>query len=426
MGRLLDHLERAGQLDSTLVILASDNGASPEGGPEGMWNEIRLFSTNSFDRWPEGFAHFNDLGAELSYPTYPTGWTMAGSTPFRSHKGTAYMGGTRVPLILSWPAKIREAGGVRTQFHNVIDLLPTALEAAGVDAPAVFEGRTQQRIDGTSMAYTWTDAAAPSRRATQYVESYGHRAIYHEGWKAVAFHPPGTPFGEDRWELFDLARDFNETRDLAAGRPYKLAEMLAVWEREARANEVDPLDDRKAEREVLLPPDAPQRGTHFEFFPPVSGLHKAAAPDLRKRSWKLTAEVGANCIGSNGALAAFGGRFAGWSLYLKDGTPVFHYNHGAVERTTITADRPLGGPAVHEVGVTFTAKAAGSAEVVLTIDGREAARGQVPRVLSIVSHESLDFGCDLYTPVTEDYVSPAALPPGVLQRVTIDAEPYEP
>ena len=147
-------------------------------------------------------------------------------------------------------------------------------------------------LAGTSMAYTWREPAAPSRRTTQYVEIYGHRAIYENGWKAVTNHAPGTPFANDTWELYDLAHDWNETRDLAKTHPQKLGELLAAWEREAKAHDVYPLDDRRGARELLLPADSPMRAKRFEFFPPVSGLHKGAAPDLRRRSWTLTADLG--------------------------------------------------------------------------------------------------------------------------------------
>ncbi len=425
MGRVLDFLRRTGQLDNTLVILASDNGASPEGGPEGMWNEVRLFTTESQDRWPEGFAQLDALGDERTYPTYPTGWTMAGNTPFRMTKGTVHEGGIRVPLIMRWPTGIKEAGGIRTQYHHVTDLLPTILQATGVAAPPVFDGRAQLPLTGTSMAYTWADAAVPSHRTTQYSEIYGHRSIYHEGWKAVAFHAPNTPFADDKWELYDLGTDFNETRDLAAAQPGKLAELLAVWEREAQANQVYPLDDRRAAREMILPPGSPPSGDRFVFHPPVSGVHKGAAPDLRQRSWQLAAELGASAPRATGAIAAFGGRFSGWSLYLQEGTLKFHYNYGGFERTTVTAAEPLAGTGSHQVAVTFTLQPGGGAEAVLAVDGREAGRGRVPRVMRNITHETFDLGCDLYTPVTEDYASPGFLPTGTLGEVVLTAEPFK-
>lgn len=425
LGRLVDWLRNSGQLDNTLIILTSDNGASPEGGPEGMWNEVRLFTTESMDKAADGVRHIDDIGTPRAYPTYPIGWTMAGNTPFRMSKGTAHEGGSRVPLIMRWPGRISDAGGLRTQFHDVVDLLPTVLEAAGVSAPAELGGQHQLPLAGTSMAYTWTDAAAPTRRTTQYVEIYGHRAIYHEGWKAVVFHPINAPFADDRWELYDLHTDPNETRDLAATNPAKLSQMLSVWEKEAADNQVYPLDDRRGARELLIPPGSPPSATHFVFHGPVSGVHKGAAPDLRRRSWSLAAGLSAEAVGKSGVIAAHGGRFAGWSLYLDGGVLKFHYNYAGMERTTISAAAALDGRVTHKVAISFNNLTGGGAEVVLTVDGHEAGRGRVPRVMLTISHETFDIGCDLYTPVTEDYASPAFLPDGVLGEVTIDAEPLK-
>ena len=420
LGRLLDCLERSGRRDNTLVIVASDNGASPEGGPEGMWNEVRLFTTDSHDQAADGLRHFDGLGSALTYPTYPTGWTMAGNTPFKRTKGTAHEGGSRTPLIMSWPARIKPDAAVRPQFHDVVDLLPTILEAAGTAVPTVLDGRAQTPLAGMSMAYTWNDATAPSRRTAQYVEIYGHRAIYENNWKAVTFHAPGMPYEKDTWELYDLAHDFNEMSDLATAQPEKLKELLAAWEREAQANDVYPLDDRRAARELLLPADSPPRASHFEFFPPVNGVHKGSAPDLRKRSWTLTADLGEGAP-PDGVIAAFGGRFAGWSLYAHGGRLVFHYNYAGIERTVVTSDVAIG--RARQAGVSFTLDPHGGADVTLSLDGREAGRGHVPRVMLTISHETFDLGCDLFTPVSEDYASPANFT-GALRRVVIDAEPF--
>ncbi|MBI2813760.1 MAG: arylsulfatase [Opitutae bacterium] len=419
MGRLLDYLEHAGLKDHTLIILASDNGASPEGGPDGQWNEIRLFTTGTNGTLEGGAKHLDDLGNALTYPTYPTGWTQAGNTPFRRAKGTTHEGGVRVPLIMRWPGHIPATGEVRPQFHDVVDVLPTVLEATGVKPAAA--GPALLPLHGTSMAYTWKDAAAPSRRATQYVEIYGHRAIYHEGWKAVTFHPPDAPFEQDKWELYDLANDFNERHDLAAARPDRLAALLAAWEREAQANGVYPLDDRRAAREMLLPPGSPQQGARFEFFPPVSGIHKGVAPDLRGRSWSMTADIAPGDAARAGVLLAFGGRFAGYALYVHEGRLKFHYNYAGEERTTVATADPVP-TAARQLGASFTLTPDGGADVFLSVDGREAGRGHVPRRLHNITHETLDLGCDLYTPVSADYASPAAFT-GALRKVTLEAAP---
>jgi arylsulfatase len=272
------------------------------------------------------------------------------------------------------------------------------------------------------MAYTWKDAAAPSHRDTQYFEIYGHRGIYDHGWKAVTFHPLDAPFEKDVWQLYDLTKDVNERYDLAATRPDKLAELLAVWEREAQANDVYPLDDRRGAREMLLPPGAPQQGEHFVFYPPVSGVHKGVAPDLRGRSWSVTAEVApSDAVPGAGVLLAFGGRFAGFALYIHEGRLKFHYNYAGEERTTVTSAEPLPA-AARRLGASFTLTPDGGADVFLSVDGREAGHGHVPHRMLNISHETFDLGCDLYTPVSEDYACPATFT-GTLQKVTLEAAP---
>jgi arylsulfatase len=212
------------------------------------------------------------------------------------------------------------------------------------------------------------------------------------------------------------------TRDLAPAEPAKLKEMLAAWEREAKANDVYPLDDRRGARELMLAADSPPRANHFEFFPPVSGVHKGSAPDLRKRSWTLTADLGESATPPRGVIAAFGGRFAGWSLYAEDNRLIFHYNYAGIERSAVTSDLEIGH--AKQVGVSFKLDPAGGAEVALSIDGREVGRSRVPRVMLTISHETFDIGCDLFTPVSEDYASPATFT-GVLRRVVLDAEPSQ-
>lgn len=425
MGRLLDWLERAGEMDNTLIILASDNGASPEGGAEGIWNEMRLFTTGQHGTLAGGLAHYDELGGPRTYPTYPIGWTQAGNTPFKRTKGTVHEGGIRTPLIMHWPARITDAGAVRTQFHDVTDLLPTVLEVAGLAnaAPAVV-------TDGTSMAYTWPakNAAATTPHRTQYFEIYGHRALWHEGWKLVTWHKGGTPFTADAWELYDTTVDFNESHDLAAARPEKVAELLAVWEREAQRNDVYPLDDRFLERDMLRPAENLAR-THFVYHPPLSGLHKYTAPERRGRSMIVSVELdrpSADEHGTgDGVLVAQGGRFAGYALYVLKNHLVFHYNYAGEERTTVTAEAPLPVGA-HTVGVEFSLGADGGAEVALSVDHRPVGRGHVPHAMSgNISHETLDFGCDLYTPVSDDYASPFAFA-GKITEVTIDTVPLKP
>ena len=424
MGRLLDWLESSGEMKNTLVLLLSDNGASPEGGAEGIWNEMRIFTTGQHGTLEGGLAHFDDLGGPLTYPTYPIGWTQAGNTPFKRTKGTVHEGGIRTPLIAHWPGHITDAGAIRPQFQDVTDLLPTVLEVAGLAAPATLAGQPQPPLAGSSLAYTWpADAGAPTRHHTQYFEIYGHRAIWHDGWKLVTWHKGGTPFENDAWELYDTTADFNEAHDLAALHPEKTAELLSVWEREARANDVYPLDDRFLERDMLRPPENRAR-SHFVYHPPLAGLHKYTAPERRHRSMILAVSLdraAADATG-DGVLVAHGGRFAGYALYLLQNRLVFHYNYAGEERTTVTSDEPMPAGA-HVMRADFMLSVRGDAEVTLFLDGRAVGRGHVPRAMSgNISHETLDFGCDLYTPVSDAYISPFAFH-GRIAEVVIDTAP---
>jgi arylsulfatase A-like enzyme len=419
MGRLLDWLERTGEMKNTLILLASDNGASPEGGTEGIWNEMRLFSTNQHGTLAGGLAHLDQLGGPLTYPTYPIGWTQAGNTPFRRQKGTVHEGGIRTPLIAHWPARITDAGAIRPQFTDVTDVLPTVLDVAKITP------REKIVSDGTSFVYTWPkeNAAAPATHRTQHYEIYGHRAVVHEGWKLVAWHKGGTPFESDTWELYDLANDPTELRDLAKTRPEKLAELLAVWEREAQRNDVYPLDDRFLDRDMLRPAENLKR-THLVYHPPLSGLHKYTAPERRGLSMTLTVSLdrAATDASGDGALVAHGGRFAGYALYILQNRLVFHYNYAGEERTTVTSTEPLPAGA-HTVRAEFALRKAGDATVTLMLDGRAIGRGRVPQAMpGNISHETLDFGCDLYTPVSEDYAPPFAFR-GKIGEVVIDTAP---
>ncbi|MSU66354.1 MAG: arylsulfatase [Opitutus sp.] len=423
LGRLLDYLDRAGVSDNTLVVLLSDNGASPEGGPDGIWNEVQTFSAERPSTLALGLKHFDGLGGPLTYPTYPTGWTQAGGTPWRMTKGTVFEGGTHVPLIMRWPARIKTAGALRPQFSFVNDLAPTVLEASGINAPASLGTVAQIPLDGTSLAYTWQadGGRVPTQKRTQYFEIYGHRALWADGWKIVAPHTSGTPWEKDRWQLYHLDTDPAETRDLAAAQPEKLAALTAAWEPEAQHAGVYPLDDRTRMRDVMRSPANLAR-TSATYYPPVSGLPKATALEYRQRSFSITAEVTRANAAGDGVLLAQGGRFAGFALYVLGNRLVFHYNWGGLERTTVTSDEALPAGA-HALRVDFTRAPDETADVTLSLDGRAVGRGHVPHAITgNISHEPLDLGRDNYTPVSEDYAPPFAFR-GEIRKVTVATEP---
>ena len=245
IGRLTRYLREIGRLDNTIIIVCSDNGASPEGGLDGSLNELAWFSGLDEPSVANALGRLGDIGTDRSFTNYPQGWAMAGNTPFKRYKQNLHGGGTNDPLIISWPRVISDKGAIRTQFVDVIDITPTILDLTGIPAPKVYQGITQMPLHGVSIAATFDHADAPNPRDTQYFELHGHRALWHNGWKAVTLHDPATSFDDDRWELYNLAKDLAETRDLSQQYPKKLAELVDLWWREARLYGVFPLDGRE-------------------------------------------------------------------------------------------------------------------------------------------------------------------------------------
>ncbi len=270
VGRLLDYLEMTGQRENTMIIVVSDNGASGEGGPDGSVNEM-LFMNGIPDDINANLAMIDELGGPKTYNHYPNGWAMAFNTPFKMWKRYEFNGGTSDPCIISWPAGMTSKGEIRTQYHHAIDLVPTVLDALGIDAPEKIKGHTQSHFDGVSMRYSFDDAAAPGTRQTQFYSMLGSRGIWHDGWKAITTHPTisgWSHFNEDAWELYHTDVDRSESHDLAAEQPDKLREMVNLWYAEAGANEGFPLDDRSA-LEILISPrpqlSAPR--ARYVYFP---------------------------------------------------------------------------------------------------------------------------------------------------------------
>jgi arylsulfatase len=321
--RLVDFLARRGLMENTLLVVMSDNGASGEGGEFGSENEYRYF-LGLPDTLEENKAAIDRLGGPWTHNHYPAGWAQAGNTPLKMYKKHTFGGGIRAPLVVHWPAGIA-GGGVRPQFHHVIDLAPTILELAGVPAPASYRGVEQLPIHGTSLAYTFADAPAASRRTTQYFEMGGQRGIYHDGWKAVTRHESGTPYDADRWELYHLADDYSETRDLAAGEPARLEALVALWWQEARRYGVLPLDDRAQARAFARDPATIAR-RRFAMLPGTRLLTPVSGPNFAMRPFTIAADVAPLAGGEEGVLFAYGRRAAGFALYVKDGRLCFDYN----------------------------------------------------------------------------------------------------
>jgi arylsulfatase A-like enzyme len=329
MGRLIDYLEESGQLENTLIVVASDNGASGEGSPNGSVNENKI--ANGYpDDLQENLAHLHDLGSPNTYNHYPTGWAMAFNTPFKMFKRYSYNGGICDPLVISWPKGVKARGEVRHQYHHIIDIVPTILDCCGVPQPEMVKGIAQSPIQGISMRYSFDQASVPTEKQTQYYAMLGTRALWHQGWKIVAEH--GALLGKgnffaDRWALYHSEVDRSEVHDLADQHPEKVQELVALWWREAGANQVLPLDDRSAV-EILTTPRphlAAPRDTYI-YRPHTADVPESEAVNIRGRSYKLLAEVDIQTPEAAGVLFAHGSRFGGHTLFIKDQLLYYVYN----------------------------------------------------------------------------------------------------
>ena len=419
VGRLLDTLDALKVRDNTLVVyVVGDNGASGEGGIAGSVNSSRLY--NGIAENPQrNLAMIDELGGPATSQNYPAGWAWAGNTPFKLVKTVAsHLGGTRNGLVVSWPGHIKSTGGVRTQFHHVVDIAPTIFEAAGIAPPAEVAGVKQMPIDGISMAYSFDDAAAPDRRTTQYFEMFGNRAIYQDGWMASAFHGivPWSlrsphAFAADRWELYDLNNDFAQARDLAAANPAKLRAMQDRFIVEAANNQVFPLGEASPARmDPTLRPSLMADREHIVFTSRVTRLPEGSAPDLKKYSHRIVLDVVIDKAGEQGVLLAQGGRFGGFSLYLLDGKPHYTYNYLGEEYSTVHSPHALA-PGKHqlEVQIDYTGDEATSpARVRLRVGGQADVTGNIPRTMRgrFYLDETFDIGEDTGTPVAGQYRAP--------------------
>ncbi|MDX6318077.1 MAG: hypothetical protein QOD35_1477 [Nocardioidaceae bacterium] len=434
VGRLIDELRSTGQLDNTVVFyILGDNGASAEGGIEGTLNETLRLNGLS-DTTERILDHLDEIGGPHSYVHYPVGWALAMDTPYQWTKQVAsHYGGTRNGLVVHWPKGITARGEVRNQWHHVIDIAPTVLEAAGLPEPKTINGIAQDPIQGTSLLYSFDDSEAPERHTTQYFEMFGNRGIYREGWTAVTQHrtpwKPGqietTRFSEDVWELYDTQNDWTQAHDIAAERPDKLAELQELFLAEARGNNVLPLDDRLAER--MNADIAGRRSPHAPssvVLTQGSGrLREDAIPGLKNTSFRISVELGAGEL-TDGVLVAQGGRFAGWSLYVKDGHPTYAYNLAGLEVTQVGSAAVIG-PGQHTLELSFAYDGGGLGKgglVRLVLDGDDVGSGRLERTIPFFfsMDETLNVGLDRGSPVTEDYADAGANAfAGTIQRVTL-------
>lgn len=427
-GRVLDTLERTGELDNTMIFIVSDNGASAEGGLEGLYREMR-FANGLPTTLQDNLQHYDEWGGPSTAPHYHAGWAMAGNTPFRYFKQSAHEGGARVPMILSWPKGIADRG-MRSQYGHVIDISPTILEAAMIAPPATVDGIPQQRIDGVALNYSFANPKAPERHKVQYYELWGNRGVYANGWKAAVEHRgtpwdfhKNTPFKDDMWHLY-APGDFTEAADVAAKYPAKLEELKVIWHREALANNVYPLDDNPA-RGRLNNERLWKGVTDFTYFAPgANGMSDQAFAPLKGRSHRIDAKMDLQ-PGFEGVILAIGGSEAGFSLYLKGGK--LHYDVNGLSEEIYHIETPealTAGPAALSLEFRATGRASGTAR--LFVNGREVASGSVP-VSAVTAYsagaETADLGRDNGSPVTKHYSVPFALQNARIEKIQISLLP---
>ncbi|GGT09820.1 arylsulfatase AtsA [Streptomyces tanashiensis] len=438
VGRLLRYLEDIDQLDNTLFVVVSDNGASGEGGPNGSVNENKFFN-NVADDLAENLAMIDRLGSVETYGHYPNGWAMAFNTPFKMWKRYSFNGGTCDPCIISWPSGIAARGEVRDQYHHAIDIVPTVLDCLGLDLPNTVKGYRQIPLQGVSMRYSFDSAALPSAKATQFYSMLGTRGIWHQGWKAVTTHPAisgWSDFHEDTWELYHTDTDRAELVDLAQQEPGRLQQLIGLWFYEAGVNQAFPLDDRSALEILSTPrPELTPARNRYVYRPGGSEVPESVAVNVRNRSYSIGALVDLPGPGASGVLFAHGGRFGGHALYVKDGRLTYVYNFlGSEEqRITATEELPRGEKLILAASFEKDGEVSpGVATGVLSLHhgDRKVGEGRIrtqPGRFTLAG-EGLNVGKDGGDAVTADYpgAAPYAFTGGTLHRVAVDVsgEPY--
>jgi arylsulfatase A-like enzyme len=412
IGRLVAYLDSVGQLDNTMIVLISDNGASPEGGPHGAIN-MRKHMTHEQETLESALPHIDSIGSEFSFPHYPMGWAQVSNTPLKWYKKDTHGGGIRAPLVMHWPKGIAARGEVRTQFHHVIDVLPTVLDCLGVQAPTVYQGVEQLDVHGQSMRYSFEQAAAPTVKQTQYFELLGDRAVWHEGWKAVAKHKKGEDYlTEDRWELYQLDKDFTETNDLAAAMPGKVEELVQRWWAQAESYGVLPLDDREAERAKDFLSSA--KRSRYEFQQGMARIDRFMVPEISDRDYAIRLQLQDLSPGTEGAVFSWGSRFAGFVLYAQGGELVYEYIYTETQGYRMSTPLPLGNA---EVVLQFQRSGSHAGRLALLVDGAERCALDLPKTWWTYS-TSAGLSCGLAgVPVSEAYKPPYRFTAGIRRMV---------
>jgi arylsulfatase len=439
MGRLLEVVRALPDADNTLIFYeVGDNGSSAEGGLVGLLNENSFFN-NVPESLEENLKHIDEIGGPKHFNHFPAGWAWAMNTPFQWTKQIAsHLGGVRNPLAIAWPARIKDRGGVRDQFHHVIDVAPTIYEAVGVPFPEILNGVAQKPLEGVSMVYTFDAKDAPGRRRKQYFEMFINRAMYHDGWWAasrtsIPWDASVKPANPDTatWELYNLQEDFSQANDLATAQPEKLRQLQEIWWSEAARYNVLPLDGRKVERlsaELQGRPSLAGKRTTFTYYPGMAALPAGSAPNVLNKSFAITAElvIGEDPLKTSGAVFSLGGGDGGYGIYVRDGKPVFAGNFLGRTTTRVAAEQALlSGPVKLRAEFKYDGGGLGKGgEMSLYVNDQKAGEGRLEHTQGITLGlgGTLDIGEDTGSPVDEAYTPPFRFS-GTIKQVTVELDP---
>jgi arylsulfatase len=419
-----------------------DNGASAEGSLQGTTNEVATAGNGVHESLPFLLSMIDELGGPLGYNHYPAGWAHAMDAPMQWTKQVAsHFGGSRNGMVVSWPARIKDKGGVRSQFCHVIDIVPTIYEAVKITPPSSLNGIEQKPLDGISLVYTFDDAKAPTRHASQYFELLGNRAMYKDGWMAstTPLRLPWVTVGAEpnpddfKWELYNINEDFSQAIDLAAQYPDKLKELQTAFDIEAKRYNVYPLDSSFASRaDPAIRPSHTRGRSVFEYFQGMTRIPEGSAPDFKNKSWTIAAEVTIPSGGAEGVIATIGGRFGGWALLLLRGRPVFGYalSNQPDHKYTVQSNQPLPS-GEHVLRVKFEYDGGGigkGATATLLVDEKPVGHVRIPQTISVrfSLDETFDVGADTGTPVLEEYTEKMPFPfTGSLKRFVTVLQPHQ-
>jgi len=430
IGRVIDYLKATGQYENTVIMYAADNGASGEGTPNGSVNENKFF--NGFpDDLAENMKLINELGGPNTYEHYPTGWAAAFSTPFKMFKRYAnYSGGTSDPLVISWPKGIKARGEVRNQYHHAVDIVPTILDICGIEMPKVYHGVDQYPLSGVSMRYSFdAKADAPTQKHVQFYSMLGTRAVWQDGWKAVAVHSPLTDkgnFDKDKWELYHVDVDRSESKDLAKANPEKLEALKKLWLEEATKNNALPLDDRTTLQIINIErPSEEVRKDSYTYYPHTSAVPEAVAVNIKGKSYKIVANIEINDANCSGVIFAHGSRFGGQSLFIKDHKLYYVYNFLGIKPEQQLVSAALK-PGKYTVGMEFIKESVGAHQesigtMKLYVNDKEVAKGPMRAQAGpfTLVGDGLCVGWDSGDNVSQLYKTPGEFKGGTISFVTV-------